>query len=199
MAKSSKAGSGSAGASARDLGLLDVGKIIVHDVPRRRAGDKPITPTFSEVESPANVELRNFVRERVIDTLTARAFPVRFTPASTSPVPALIEGQLAAPPKPFVKMSQVAAQHLYDSQTGANPAGLLVVLRGTLGNVSALGLMKLEREEAIRLNQEKVGGRRTFNLEHLRDLMLSKKTRVFKTGLFWPDNGEVIGLKAALS
>lgn len=91
-------------------------------------------------------------------------------------------------------MSQDAANHLHQVQTGQNPAGLLVVLRGMLGDVPALGLMKLEREEAIRLNQQRVDGRRTFSLEHLRDLMLSKKTRVFKTGLFWPEHDDVVGL-----
>lgn len=177
-----------------DLGLLAVDKIIVHDVPQRRAGDASSSPALSEVESPANVELRNFVRERVIETLAARSFEVRFVEGSTSPLPGLIAGQLRAKPRPFVKMSQEAANHLHQVQTGQNPPGLLVVLRGTLGDVSTLGLMKLEREEAIRLNQQRIGGRRTFSLEHLRDLMLSKKTRVFKTGLFWPADDGAAGL-----
>lgn len=177
-----------------DLGLLSVEKIIVHDVPQHRAGDASSGPTLSEVESPANVELRNFVRERVIETLVARSFVVKFVEGSTSPLPRLIAGQLRARPRPFVKMSQEAAAHLHQVQTGQNPAGLLVVLRGSLGDVPALGLMKLEREEAIRLNQERIHGRRTFSLEHLRDLMLSKKTRVFKTGLFWVAGDDTIGL-----
>jgi hypothetical protein len=53
--------------------------------------------------------------------------------------------------------------------------------------------MKLEREEAIRLNLQEVGGKRTFELQHLADLMLNKKTRVFKTGLFWMEGGSPVG------
>jgi hypothetical protein len=176
-----------------DLGLLNVGNVIVHDLPHHRAGEEGPTPTLSEVESPANVELRNFIRERVIETLKGRSFEVSLDPDSTSPVPNLVRRQLRHSPPSFVTMSQDAARHLFQVQAGANPAGLLVVLTGTLGRAPALGIMKLEREEAIRLNPQTIRGRRTFNLQHLADLMLNKKTKVFKTGLFWPSPADVVG------
>lgn len=176
-----------------DLGLLDIDSIIVHDVPRRMAGQTGPSPVLSEIESPADAGLRNFIRERVIGTLKGRSFEVVDDPASTSPIPGLLRGQVVATPRsPFVPMTQSVAQHLHQVQTGANPAGLLVVLRGDLDR-HALGIMKLEREEAIRLNQLDLAGKRTFELEHLADLMLNKKTRVFKTGLFWAAGGEIHG------
>ncbi|MFY9586754.1 MAG: nucleoid-associated protein [Actinomycetota bacterium] len=169
-----------------DLGVLKLKRIIVHDVPQRRADDQDSKPVLSEIESPSDDTLRNFIRERVIESLQIGAFDVEFERTSTSPLPKLIDGQLDEPPKPsFVEMSQQSAIHLHQMQTGQNPAGLLVVLRGVLPTKPALGLMKLEREEAIRLALEERGGLHTFNLTYLRDLMLNKKTRVFKTGLFW--------------
>jgi len=176
-----------------DFGLLRIESLIVHDVPRHRAGHPGSLPVLSEVESPAGTDLKNFIRERVIGTFQDRGFHVTIDPDTTSPLPDLLRGQLLETPRRgLVFMSQEAARHLFQVQTGSNPAGLLVVLRGDLSG-HAIGIMKLEREEAIRLNQLNVDGKRTFELEHLADLMLNKKTRVFKTGVFWADQDEIHG------
>src|SRR5205823_671520 len=45
-------------------------------------------------------------------------------------------------------------------------------------------VMKIEREEALNLNQRRVGDGFTFDMEHLRNLMLGNRTRVFKAALF---------------
>ena len=49
---------------ARDLGRLDIAKLIVHDVPSRRVNAVGPSPTLSEVESPLSVTVRNYIRTR---------------------------------------------------------------------------------------------------------------------------------------
>jgi hypothetical protein len=47
-----------------------------------------------------------------------------------------------------------------------------------------VSVLKLEREQGLRFRIVQVGGRTTADLEYLRDLTLTDKTRVFKTSLF---------------
>lgn len=168
-----------------DLGRLSVEKVIVHDIPARPVRGGGQLPSLSEVESPLTQVLKNYFRERIIRTLTTAGYDVCFDPTSPSPVPTLILGNIGlGHTNLFVLMSQKIAQHLYDSQTGVNPAGLLCVAEVSLGTERCLAILKLEREAGVRLEHTVVGGKTTFNLEHLRELMLTDKTRVFKVGLF---------------
>jgi hypothetical protein len=176
-----------------DLGRLQVDKIIVHDVPRHFAGQEGPGPVLSEVESPADQDLRNYFREKIIGTLGSKAVDVVFDPEAQSPIPKLVAGQLDGRAGRFVEMSQDVARYLHEVQTGANSPGLVIVVRGRVAGQSAVGLLKLEREEAIRLEQLDVSGKSTFRLQHLRDLMLNRNTRVFKAGLFWQENGATVG------
>jgi hypothetical protein len=68
-------------------------------------------------------------------------------------------------------------------QTGRNPAGLLAVIAGTVDGKACASVLKLEREQGLRFRIEAVGGRRIVDLEFLRDLTLTDKTKVFKTSL----------------
>ncbi len=167
-----------------DLGRLQVEKVIVHDVPTRpvRGGGQPLV--LSEVESPLTQELKNYFREKVIATLNSAGYDVLFDPTSSSPVPSLVLDNLGNPGFDFVSMSRQIATHLYDSQTGVNPAGLLCLAQVSVGSHRGLAILKLEREAGVRLQQTRLGGKATFSLEHLRELMLTEKTKVFKVGLF---------------
>lgn len=49
--------------------------------------------------------------------------------------------------------------------------------------------MKLEREQGLRFRIKTVGGRRVVDLEFLRDLTLTDKTKVFKTSLLTTEDG----------
>lgn len=167
-----------------DLGMLTVETVIVHDVPPRpvRGGGQPLV--LSGVESPLTQELKNYFREKVIDTLGTAGYRVLFDSTSPSPIPSLVLDNLGSQTIDFVAMSQEVAQHLYNSQTGVNPAGLLCVLQVSLASESNLAILKLEREAGVRVQQTILDGKTTYNLEHLRELMLTEKTRVFKVGLF---------------
>jgi hypothetical protein len=168
-----------------DLGQLKVEGVIVHDVPKSYAhAQTPSAPTLSEVESPLNQTIKNFFHERLSVTLGSSAFEAEFTPGSTSPLPSWIGGLLATKPSDFVATSQAMAEHLHQTQDGTNPAGLLTVVRCKIGTKSAVSILKLEKEEGTRVQQQSLGGRKTLSVSHVRNLMLTEKTKVFKVGLF---------------
>jgi hypothetical protein len=76
------------------------------------------------------------------------------------------------------------AKHLHAIQSGVNPGGLLAVIECRTGSRPAFAILKLEREEGVRLEPSKVHGKRTFNLGHLHDLILTEKTKLYKIGVF---------------
>lgn len=167
-----------------DLGRLRVDKVIVHDIPTRRVGDGGQSPILSEIESPLNQELKNYFREKIVGTLAATAFEVIFDSSSSSPVSSLVLDCLGSQTTDFVSMSRDLAHHLYNTQTGVNPPGLLCVAQVKIEQQGGIAIIKLEREAGVRLQQDQLQGKSTFRLEHIRDLMLTEKTKVFKVGLF---------------
>jgi hypothetical protein len=78
----------------------------------------------------------------------------------------------------------LVALHLHNSQTGVNPGGLVTVVDCHIGKGKAIGILKLEKEEGVRLRQTQHEGKRTFDVQFIRDLILTKKTKLFKIGLF---------------
>lgn len=166
-----------------NLGRLRIERIIVHDVPKRFAGDES-GPRLSEVESTLDAELRTFFQERIKKSLASAAFDVMFDPETASPAPPLVFDQLGVRTMNFVDMSGKLAEHLYASQTGVNSAGLLTVVQAEIDGLPCLGVLKLEREAGVRLEETDQGGLRTFDIHHVKDLMLTDKTKVFKACVF---------------
>lgn len=178
-----------------DLATLSISRIIIHDVPYHKKVGGAGGPTLSQVESATNPELILFFSEHIKKTINPpNGFPVVRDLQSQSPIPQLITDILNGSPN-FVSASQTAAMHLHAVQTGVNPGGLLAVTDcqfrdGTRG----LAILKLEREEGVRLEQDQIGGRSTFQLSLLRELILTQKTKLYKIGLFTLDNGEPVGI-----
>lgn len=166
-----------------NLGTFFIDILIVHDVPRHTPGSTIDEIVYSEAVSDIDQGLKNFFRERMIRSLKRQAYEVERDPGETSPVPDHVAA-ITADTSTVVEKSQEIARHLWSSQTGVNPAGLLIVCTGTVDGKRCVGVLKLEREDAIRVRQADRDGARTFSIAHLRDLMLGKNTKVFKASLF---------------
>ena len=180
-----------------DLETFYVDKVIVHHLPQKLEDDASLQPIFSDVESPITSELKNYLRERLVKSLSAGAFPVVADPNTTSPVPAALEEYLTTDGD-LVATSRLIGQHLFNSQTRQNLAGLLCVAATRLEGRRSLVVLKLEMEEAVRLGAEEHGGKTTFYLELLRDLVLNKNTRVLKVAFFQigPEGNWLTGIVA---
>jgi 37-kD nucleoid-associated bacterial protein len=184
-----------------DLALMDVQRVIIHEVPRHSRSDDGAGPILSEIDSPLDAELKSYLKERVIGSLaSSQAFDIAIDPMANSPVPQLvIDYTSPAGSADFVAISRRMAEHLYDIQTGSNPAGLLAVIDCSIDSFRGLGILKLEREKGARIAQHDVGGKKTYDIRILRDLILTEKTKVFKVGLFVRLGAPIESLDAAAS
>jgi hypothetical protein len=173
------------------LGQLTINRIIIHEVPRHLRSDARSVPKFSEIESPLDSELRQFFREKIIETVgSSSAYGVVFDSTTTSPVPGLVRAFLEGSSADFVDMSKQVAQHLHGAQGGASPDGLVTIVDCSIAGATALGILKLEKEAGVRLRETTQNGLRTFDVNYIRDLILTRKTKLFKIGLFYrPDSG----------
>ena len=169
--------------------LLTVSRLIIHEVPKHLAHDDQVTPTLSEIESNLTGEIRGMLRDRLMSAAetSQRGFDIERDPASTSPIPGLVQSHLADPKKSdFVDMSRRMANHLFQSQPRISPSGLLLVMECDIDGLTAVAVLKIEKEEGARLFRPQ-GGKVTFNLEHLRDLILTPRTKVFKLAIVAPE------------
>ncbi|MHB8294362.1 MAG: nucleoid-associated protein [Acidimicrobiales bacterium] len=181
----------------RDLGRLRVKRVIVHEVPYHLASGASAEPELSEVESPLSTEVRNFFREKIAGSLGSAAYDVEFDASTTSPLPRLVLDNLTAKTTSFVAMSQEMAQHLYLCQKGNSPEGLLTVCEVDVADCHGVAILKLEREQGARVELADTPAGRTLSVQHLRDLMLTERTKVFKVGLFLQTGADLDSIDGA--
>ena len=77
----------------KDLSLLEIGRVIFHNVPSRRAGSTT-GPTLSEIESQLDAVPLNYFRRKLVATLSNNAYPVIFDSSISSVVPSLVLNNL---------------------------------------------------------------------------------------------------------
>lgn len=170
----------------REVSLLIIDKIIVHDVPKHKKNDESKTVDYSEKESKLTNELKTFFKDKLTEIITKRGFQVVFDIETVSPIPTLVSGLNSSHRRPIVNTSKDIAKHLLDIQTGNNPPGIVVVIEGTINSKNVCAILKLERDEGARLHKNQ--SKHIIDIEAVKDLMLTKKTRLYKAGLFFNRN-----------
>lgn len=183
---------------------LQVNELIVHDIPfklsqrvlREIPNTPALQPIFSQIASPVNTEIISFFHDRITGTIgSTAAVDIIFDPLRESPVKILINEYFSGNENRRIPITQQIAQHLFDTQNAQNSSGLLLFVRCTLGEHTVLALLKVEREEGVRVRQQIIqNGLMTFDVEHIRDLMLTKKTRLFKIVLFYQEEQVIKGI-----
>lgn len=177
-----------------DFATLDVGRVIVHEIPVRKKG-AATEPTLSEVESPLTANLQAYIKNKITQSATsAYACDVVLQPSGTAPLADRVVAHLSGDGEDFVELSHFAATHLHGVQTGINPEGLLAIVGATLLGHRALAILKLERESGVTVQPANIGGKQTLRIDHVGGLILTKSVRVFKAGVFvhrGPDQRDV--------
>lgn len=169
------------------IGTFFVSEVIIHRIPKARRSEKDASePTLSDVPSPLTKEQKNYFRERIIRSLD-RPFALVHDEEARSPVPNGIVDFFKTDGSGFVDVSKQMAHHLYASQTGNSPAGLLAVIDGTIGTGSRVGrciaLLKLEMESGVEVRDTVVDGKPTVSVQ-IQNITLAESTKVFKASLF---------------
>lgn len=167
--------------TSNELSLFTLKNVMVHELPLQNMNKKS-KPILSAAPSQLTPDVRTFFEDKVRGAAREFAFEVEVNPDTSSPVPAQLHC-LVTQTDP-VKPSQKIAQHLFKAQTGSMSSGLLVVGQASVGPLPAVAVIKLEKQDGVRLMKQSTAGQVTFSLRRIRDLMLTQKTRVYKMGVF---------------
>lgn len=168
---------------------LSIEKAIIHEITERGfAPPRDPELILSNALSPLDEDLRGYFRERITESLRLAAFPVKAKDERTSPTPDLVHLHFSDPKADFVEISKQLAAHLFAAQQKVRSSpGLLVVIAGEVASGAALIVLKLQKQQGLNLERTGAEGAETYNLDHLRRLMLTDETRVYKIALFEAD------------
>ncbi len=160
---------------------FDVASAVVHYVPSAKDEDQPELVLTDEAIT-LDEGLKRYFRDKIADRIETRGLEVVVDPEQDPTVPHAVATVLVNPTE-LVPASQRIAAHLDAVQSKVNSSGLLAIASGTLEGAPWLAVMKLERERGVRFAINTVDGRHIVDLELLRNLTLTDKTKVYKTAV----------------
>jgi len=168
---------------AIDTGTIIIKKIIVHSIPKHKKDDYTQEPQYSEQESSLPDELRLFFKDKVVQSLGSnKELRVCYDSESVSPVSTHINQIISSNGEDLISQSKSMAQYLFKIQDGQNASGILVIIYGEINDKGTCIIIKLERDEGAQLELDPIT--KSFNIKNVKDLMLTRKTRIYKVGLF---------------
>lgn len=183
---------------------LTIKELIVHDIPSRLSQRQlredenahESGPIFSTAASLLDVDVVTFFHDKISMSLaSSKAVDVMFDEDLKSPMKMLVEEYFEAKLKKRIEATQKMAQHLFNIQNAQNSSGILLFARCGLPDKSfALVILKVEREDGVTLKQITTGTATTFDMEHIKNLMLTRKTKLFKAIGFYSCEGVFKGL-----
>lgn len=166
-----------------DTSTIAIGRIIVHSIPKHKKGDFSVEPQYSEQESSLPDGLRVFFKDKVIQCLGSnKELRVKYDEENRSPVSTYINEIINSEGSDLIEQSKLMTKYLFEIQDGQNASGILVVIFGKINEKGACIIIKLERDEGAQLELDPIT--KSFNIKDVKDLMLTRKTKIYKVGLF---------------
>ena len=102
-----------------DTTTILIERIIVHDIPKHKKGEKGIEPSYSEQESKLTDGLRKFFKDKVVQSLSSdKSFKICFDVDNTSPISWIANEVLSSDGSNIVVQSKAITKHLFDIQVG---------------------------------------------------------------------------------
>jgi hypothetical protein len=172
--------------TAADLARLRIARTIFHDVPSRPRNVEG-GPILADLETAIDARRAHILNTRITQVLGSKqAYSIRFSAAPANQVPFEIRNFTARNQGAveFVQMSRRLAEYLYAQHTGATSPGLLCVMSITAGHKPGIAILKLERQEGAEIKFTGAEGHRVFSMDVLENLILTDKTRLFKSAAF---------------
>lgn len=173
--------------AAADLSRLRIAHMIFHDVPNKPRGVET-APILADLETALDARRAKIIYTRLTQVIGSKhAYSIRFSPMPATHVPTEVRTFTAEarPVEEFVQMSRRLANYLFAQHTGATSPGLLCVMAVTAGTKSGVAILKLERQEGAEIKFSGEEGSRVFDMDVLDNLILTDKTRLFKSALFF--------------
>jgi hypothetical protein len=163
-----------------NLDTFHISDLMIHDVPLPGGEGEDVILTDEPID--LDTDLRRYFRGKIIGSLKKRGLDVLADPEGSPTVRSAVAAILADE-RNLVGQSQELARHLFAIQNKSNSEGLLAVATGTLDDEAVVCALKLEREQGLRLQIVRRDNRNIADVEHLRNLTLTDKTKVFKTSV----------------
>lgn len=164
-----------------NIASLQIHELVVHNVPQRSDEFEELALTDAPIA--LDEELRRYFEDKTKGSLKERGLQV----VADETAAAVVRDGVAAIGRSraaLVEASRAFAEHLYELQNRRNPPGLLAVATGSVADDGeVVAILKLEREKGLHFTIAEVDGRRVVDLEFLRRLTLTDKTRIFKTAV----------------
>lgn len=169
-----------------NLDSFQITGAVVHDIPS--GGDEDERLVLTDAAITLDDPLRAYFRRKIIKSLGLRGLDVVVDPDGAACVRDGVAAILVDAEQ-LVAASQRIATHLDEVQTGRNSSGLLAIVLGAIDGRGCVSVLKLEREQGLRFHIDVDDqGRKVVDLELLRELTLTDKTKVFKTALLLLDD-----------
>jgi len=168
-------------------------EVIMHLIPKGKAPDDGSDPIeYSEVPTDLPVAVRAFLQRRLRATLGGYARPVLEDPNLKSDLPSMVR-DLLKNSADLVPHSCAAARALHIEQKWISSGGLVMTIIGEVAGSRCVVIAKMEHQEGLQARPTtNAQGKRTFEAQHLQDLVLGDGTRVFKAGIFIAPAGELL-------
>jgi len=192
---------------------LKMDSLIVHNVPKKfsvkRMKENPNTTLedliLSDVPTTPDKDLLRLFYERIAETIgSSSAFEVEFDPlSSNNPTQQAVRSYfniVSQPPLPhpendIIHITQNIAKFLNSVQNAKNPGGILLFIPCFSKDKGGLLILKVEREDGVHIQCDTTeSGGTIFHVQHIKDLMLTRKTKLFKVVLFFKnDTNGIVG------
>ncbi|MGE9313295.1 nucleoid-associated protein [Niabella sp. CJ426] len=169
-----------------DISSISFNEVIVHTLPKHKKNEDDVEPRFSERMSPLTLSLKSIFKDKIVQALRSdKSLKLLYNPESSSTISTIakevIEELAIGKSEHFVANSKKIAKNLFDIQKGNNNEGILIIIPTKVNQSSALLLIKLEMDSGAQLVlNEKT---KSFDINSIEDLMMTKKTRVYKVAL----------------
>lgn len=164
-----------------DWDSFHVLSVVVHYLPSEK-DDPGADLQLTDEEIPLDGQLKSYFENKVSSRLAKNGLEVVADEGGDATVRESVAAVLNDPTQ-LTDASKDVAKHLFEIQNKTNSSGLLAVVHGATEQGTCVAMVKLERERGIHFSIKEVDGKNIVDLELLRDLTLTDKTKVYKTAL----------------
>lgn len=170
---------------------LNVQRLILHEVFRRRDDGQLVTPRYGDHLLRLPVAAMDAFRERVVDAMgnSSQSMEMDIAEIANESAVEIASSLFGKTDAAFPAESRRFADKLANSQQARNlPGGMVVVFSGTVGAAQHpfVGVIKAETQTGFR-RELRQGGR--LDITYLQDLFLTPAAKLYKIGIFIRERG----------
>jgi hypothetical protein len=162
---------------------LHLTQVIVHRIPAAGSGAQP---RFSDVPAPPSGPVTAYFEQRVSGVMGDQGVEIEPDEEAEAATRDAILAILRDPAA-LAEQSRIIGQRLFEAQDRRNPEGIAVIGVGTIDDLPAVAVLKLEHERGVTAEERQLeSGQLMFELVVHNDLMLTERTVLFKCAVLAP-------------